>query len=139
MAFPKIDACIICEDLRQEKARKTSILGFFGLAPHVEIVIRDFNQPLERLAFLLMGGPGEGTFSVSIDLLDPSGKQILPPPVPAIQIPQIKSEKRSQFGFAIAPLKLTTPGEYTLRILVDGKLHYRVPFVTRQGRDEEFA
>ena len=139
MAFPKIDACIVCEDLRQEKARKTTILGFFGLIPYVEISIRDFNQPLERLAFLLMGGPGEGTFSVALDLLDPSGKQILPLPLPTVQIPYVKSEKRSQFGFAIAPLKLTTSGEYKLRILVDGKPHYEAPFVARQGKEEEFA
>src|ERR1700683_3721003 len=46
MPFPNFDFCIICEGIRPEIGSKLTILGFFGVAPNVEIVVQNPSQPL---------------------------------------------------------------------------------------------
>lgn len=45
MNFPKIDACIVCEGVRREEFGKHVLLGFYGVTPHVHILIQNFQAP----------------------------------------------------------------------------------------------
>mgnify|MGYP001565267699 CR=1 FL=1 len=60
MAFPEIYACLIAEDARVELYRKLTILGLYGVAPRVEIAIKDMSKPIGPLTFILFAGGTEG-------------------------------------------------------------------------------
>ena len=45
MAFPKIDACIVCEGARLEVNNKHVLLGFFGIAHTCKSGLERFNSP----------------------------------------------------------------------------------------------
>lgn len=129
---------MVCDDLRLEVAKKTSILGFLGIAPDIEILLQDFSQPLQRLSFLLLAGPGEGKFRVSVQLLDQDGRSIAPQPEEPFEMPLIPAGKRSMFGFGFARVKFPRPGTYRLVLLVDGESHYETTFAVAQGKPEDF-
>jgi hypothetical protein len=46
MPFPKFSYCIVCDALRPELAGKATILGFYGLAPNVNILMVKVGQIL---------------------------------------------------------------------------------------------
>ncbi len=52
MPFPNIDYCLVCEVARAEVGNKLMILGFYGLAPNVDIFVDDFTAPL-NLTFVM--------------------------------------------------------------------------------------
>jgi hypothetical protein len=137
MAFPKIDACIVCEGVRQEILNKHMLLGFFGICPHLRIGVKDFRLPL-TLWFVFCGGEGEGKFNLQLRVSDSSG----------IALPN-----GLQFSFEGAVLKRgipnTTvflgfqgtfgkPGDYRASLIVDNTEHYSGsfkvgPFVENQN------
>src|SRR5262249_2132900 len=78
--FPPIRWCVMAEDVRvEENRRQVSLIGFYGVTPHVDIPIRDFAQPLERLAFYLWTqGEGDGRrHTLTFQVLDPDQKTII--------------------------------------------------------------
>lgn len=138
MPFPKIQHCIVCDDLRQETAKKTTILGFFGIAPNVEVLVQDLNQPIGRLSFLLVGGPGEGKYKVLPRLLDNDGNAIIEPKE-AMEVSFKGPGKISILGFGFAPIKFPAAGTYKLELMVDGQRQYETTFSIGQGKPEDFV
>ena len=136
MAFPKILHCLVCEDLRQEGNKKSTILGFYGVAPHVDILFRDLNQLIPRLAFLLVGDKGEGEFEISMQLIGPDGKQLISADLGKMEIRD--PTKRYSGGLSLGPLRFPGAGTYTLKFLVDGREHYKTTFGVRQGEPGDF-
>src|SRR5437764_15481376 len=96
MPFPPIRWCLVCEDIRIESRRLVSLLGFYGIAPDVEILVADFNRPMERLAFYFSAqGQSDGRHHrISLEVLGPNGAVVIPraetaptgdpPPTPAM-------------------------------------------------------
>jgi hypothetical protein len=70
LAFPTIHACLLCDFARQELGNKTILIGFYGAAPDVRIIIHDFKLPVQ-LCLVFCGGPGEGQFKVEVKLRGP--------------------------------------------------------------------
>src|SRR6266851_1253333 len=52
MPFPNFDFCIVCEGIRPELGAKLTILGFFGVAPNVDVLVGDMARPLS-VSFLV--------------------------------------------------------------------------------------
>src|SRR5262245_63078938 len=131
MPFPPIVHCLICEEVRAERNNLSSILGFYGMTPDVEIVVRDLNLPIKRIAFLLLAASGgEGDFRISIEIIDPDGTSLVATP----EIEYVIREPRRQYHLAIAinTLRFRNAGQHTFRLLVNGEVRYETTFRLRQ-------
>jgi hypothetical protein len=74
--IPKFETCLICDLVREEPRRKLSILGFFGVCPRVEVSVPYLDQAVS-LTFLLVGSPGDGQFTATIELVDKVSNRIV--------------------------------------------------------------
>ncbi len=72
--------CAVCDDVRLELENKGSLVGFYGMLPHVEINVQHPTLPLLKLAFLLISGTPvpAGKYRVRLSLKSPDGKELLP-------------------------------------------------------------
>ncbi len=118
MPLPPIYHGLICEEIRIEQRNLISLLGFYGVMPHVEMAVQNFTGP-SRLAFLLVGGHGGGTFNVSARLVAPNGEPLPTPPPFQWNVDPTKT--RANLGFGMLGLVLPQPGIYTFELLVDGE------------------
>lgn len=128
MSFPKIDTCLICESARPELNNKHILLGFYGIAPYVRIVIRDFKQPI-LLCFVFSGGTGAaGSFTIGLRLSDPAGTVISnqqnAPDVTGNLVGG-RTSTNAFMGFNGLP---GIPGKYTVSLLVNGVIHFTTNF-----------
>src|SRR5258705_13201083 len=114
MPFPSIHSCLICEEVREETRRLSSLLGFYGILPHVEILIRDFKFPA-RVSLLFLGGQGEGQYQVKVRVLDSDGKSELESP-PGTMV--VEPNKRSNIALQFLP-GIIVPGQgiYTVQLI----------------------
>src|SRR5712692_290571 len=142
MPFPPIRWCLVCEDIRIENRRLVSLLGFYGIAPDVEILFADFNRPVDRLAFYISAhGASDGQHHrVSFELRDPHGAVVLGPvhTAPTGDPPPAPATIRVAFIFTATAVALPREGVYQIVIRVDGGEHFTSNFTVRQGRPEEF-
>ena len=124
MDFPTIDVCIICEGIRPEPQNKNLLLGFFGIAPHVKVLLRNFNLPA-TLCFIFCGGRGSaGRFDVSLRLTDPQGLVVSN----LNTVPEIKGgelgDRAATNIFMGFQGRLGKPGKYKVSLIVNGAEHY---------------
>lgn len=140
MAFPKIIHCLVCEEVRLERRGLSSLLGFYGVAPNVEILVRSFDIPvqLQRLSFLLIGGPGEGRFRLSFQILDDAGIVIVAPSEPVEREFKNIRGKNQNYGIGIGGLTFPRAGTYYFKVLVDDKVEFETTFAVKQGDPEDF-
>jgi uncharacterized protein DUF6941 len=125
MAFPKIDACLVCEAVRPEAAGKHILLGFYGTTPHVRVALRDANLPAV-LCFVFCGGAGEGTFRIDMTVTNSDGTQIASP-IATTLMGTLQKEKVSTTVFMTFNGTFGAYGKYEVTLLVDGKKHYSTP------------
>lgn len=136
MSFPDIEACVICEDVRRELGGMSTLLGFYGLAPNVDIVFKDIKLPLDRISFFLIGGAGEGNFKISFELLTKDGTSFVKTPEGTILIEPTK--RKTFLIFSLANQKFPEPGTYKIRLNVDGSAKYENTFEVLQGTEKDF-
>jgi hypothetical protein len=138
MPFPQVRHCLICEATRPEPFGKLSLLGFYGVAPDVQIAVRHFGQPLQ-LAFVLISGPaGKGDpDTLGFRIVDEAGTSVVEPPASPYDR-HGPTEKRLNLAIqVVAPFP--HPGRYTMHLLVDGVSHFQTDFELRQGQDADFV
>jgi hypothetical protein len=134
MPFPAIRHCLICEGTRPEPFGKLSILGFYGVAPDVEIAIKDLRQPLQ-LGFVFVGSPGTvGQYPIRFEIADEAGQVVVSPPAVQAAVEQAKRMNLNVQLLAVLP----RTGRYGVRLFVSDALHYETTFEVRLGRDEDF-
>jgi hypothetical protein len=138
MAFPTIRHCLVCEDIRFERRNLVALLGFYGITPDVEILVKDFALPVPHLYFLFIGGQGEGRFKISLQLLNGEGKSLVTTPESEVVVqPQ---PKRTNLALGLAGFAFPSPGAYTLRLFVAGESRpYESQFQVLQGSPEDFV
>lgn len=124
MPFPRIEACLVCEGAREEVHNKHVLLGFFGITPHVQIRMGNFQSPAV-LCFVFCGGPGSaGTYDVSLQLTDPQGLVVSNPSAsPDIRNGRLEDRLNTNIFMGFHGL-LTVPGRYRVALVVNGAEHY---------------
>lgn len=123
MPFPTVRACLICDQVRPELGNKFILLGYYGLAPVVSIVIVDFSQPI-TLCFVFAGGAGHGHFRIGVRVTAPNGT--------AFDGSSVDGDLRegvpgSNFFMSFHGV-LPGPGDYRVDLLVDGVSNFRTAF-----------
>jgi len=132
MAFPIFEYCVICEVVRPELGGKFILLGFYGVAPNVEIAIPDINRPV-FLSFIAGSGPivdVTTSYDWVVAVSRPDGVTIFQTPPQRLVVAEGKGVILP-IGFNIAPPILT--GRYSLRTLVNGDLKLDTSFAIRTG------
>ena len=119
---------------------KVTLLGFYGLAPYVEILLVNREQPLP-VAFVA-GLPAVPLHDHPIKIhnhvfviSDPNGKVLIEtPPVPL----NIEPGRRGQvaMGYIMPP---TVNGKHTVKILVDNEVKLETYFYVRIATAAELA
>lgn len=127
MAFPTIDACIVCELVRPEAMGKFSVLGYYGFAPHVHIQIQNFALPV-GLSFVFGGGPGSGHFRIGMRITAPNGTNI---DVPAVEGNLVAQASHTNVFMGYQGV-LPGPGDYALTLLVNDTPHFHTRFTIDQ-------
>lgn len=120
---------MVCESIRPELQGKLILLGFFGVCPNVEVALQHLDQPAV-LTFLLSGGPGDGTFFASFDILDESNQQ------PVVAAAPVQFFALPNAGTHLATTLLVTfghTGQFSLRCIIDGIERFRGAFRVKQG------
>ena len=135
MAFPEIESCLICEDVRPEQNNKLSILGFFGISPTAQILVGDITKPIQQLTFMLITGKGEGTFRVSFELKDEKGKALLTTPESEFKLPTPAQRNNWMIGLHLPAFQ--EEGFYYFVLRVDGKESYKAKFEVKQGTPDD--
>jgi hypothetical protein len=138
MPFPHIDHCIICDLARPELGGKSTILGFYGIAPNVDIRVQNINLPMIGLTFFFVGGAGAGSGSLSLEVKELlSGSGIISTPPQPIDI---RDAQRTIFPFVLSGgLRFPHAGRFVIQLLKDGSQIYRDTFLVSQGDPEEFT
>ncbi len=137
MGFPEIVGCLVCEDVRGERFRKLSILGFYGLAPNVNIILQDLNKHIDRLSFLLIGNQGEGEHRLFLKILGNGGEVLVKTPEGRMKIDSPAT--RTFLTFRLNGLKFPKAGTYSVQLIVDDEFHYGTSFEISKGTEEDFA
>lgn len=138
MPFPDIKNCLICEEVRLERRKLSSLLGFYGLTPDVEILVKDFNMPVERISFVMLGKGEGGRAQVSFRIQDDTNNIILnSTPIET----EILNPTGGQINYAIGVrgIKFPHAGTYRFILLISDKIHYETSFQVRQGGPDDFA
>lgn len=140
MPFPTIRACILCEEMREERRGLISLLGFYGLTPDVDVLVQNFAAPgVMRVTFVFVGSGGEGHFTMSLRLFKPDGVVLFESPGPGLPL-DVVPPRRANIGFNLVPgLRLPEPGTYRIELLADGEPVFQTTFAVRQASPGDFA
>jgi hypothetical protein len=139
MPFPEFDFCLICEGIRPEIGNKLTILGFYGVAPNVEIVIGNTAMPV-TIAFVA-GFPSvpdlRPAYEHSIVVNKPDDTVLLRTPASRLNPGVPGGRGLVVFGFVIPPPYAF--GLYTIRILVNNETKLRTSFRLRPANPAELG
>jgi len=137
MPFPKMLGCLICEDVRPELNRKTTILGLYGLAP-VNLLVRDPDSAMERICFFLLVDKSDVTYDLEMSWdVRAVGDQPLVSGKP-MQF-HFDTGRRHNIGIAVQGVKFPKLGDYELQIHAGDQLVYVAGFSIDKGTDKDFS
>ena len=128
---------MIAEDTREERFRKLTILGLYGITPHVQIVIQDITKPLGPLTFILFGSGGEGKYRTRPRIVSEQGEELIQAPPIEIDIEPRPSGSQNLI-LHIQMVRFPREGLYRFIVEADGESQYETTFLVRPGRPEEF-
>jgi hypothetical protein len=131
MPFPEVRYCLIAEEVRQEPRGKLTVLGLFGVAPHVRILVKDFADARLRLSFAFFGGSGSGSAELDLQIAEQSGGVVTKLPRLKTDIPS--GDYSSSLIFNLSGVKIPRPGVYEVRLSADGQIVFTTSFRVEQG------
>jgi hypothetical protein len=126
--IPDFQACLVCDAVRPELNGKTIILGFFGICPNVTINIPRLDQP-SPLTFLLLGGPGDGTFEAVFDVVDEGGFVVASTTLVTFRAVKNAATHLAN-GFVLI---FGHPGTFAFRCFIDQQERFRGEFRIAEG------
>lgn len=139
MPFQDYDYCLICEYIRPELGGKMTIMGFYGVAPNVEIVVRDVGQPV-MLAFVAGFPPVVDRLATAyhntISVSRPNGAVAFQTPPSPINV-SATGRIVVAVGFALPPPQIS--GTHRIQMRVNGDLKMSAPFIIRTATAAEMA
>lgn len=137
MPFPNATYCIVCEGVRPELGGKINILGFFGVAPNVDIGVGNLNQHLS-LAVMVGFGPvtdANQVYNHSVAVLNPDGSVLFQTPTAKLNTVPGKPGVLVAAGVSIPK----TPGLRIVRVVVNGATWSEHQFMIRLATPQELA
>lgn len=128
---------MVCEGVRQEMGNKLTILGFYGMAPNVDVFI--YNPTIHSTLALVAGFPPVADLGPAYDhsfvVNKPDDTVLLRTPPSRLNIAP------GTRGLVVCGLMIPPPytfGQYTVRILVNGESKLNTSFHLRQIGQAEF-
>src|SRR5438132_3143097 len=138
MPFPSFNYCIVCEGVRAEIGGKLTILGFYGIAPDVDLLIVNINQP--TVVSFLVGFPpvaeSHRSFNAVLIISRPDGGVIFQTPPTQLQVSP-SNKGVIGYNFLLPPNPI--PGTYSLRILVNNEAKLETSFRVRAATSSELT
>jgi hypothetical protein len=134
MPFPNSEFCIICEGIRPEIGGKVTILGFYGMAPHVEILVPVLGASTS-VSFLIGFAPPETDASQNqsyFTLTAPSGNR-LSYTAPGL----LRGVPGKRIVMAYASTFIPESGQHILRVYGDTEIVYETTFSVRAATADE--
>lgn len=129
----------MCDDLREERGGKATLLGFYGVLPHVTMGLPIFDKPLARLMFVVIADKSEAPIvaDVSFQIFEEEGMPLQDFPLLKIKVAVPAVEMTNSYAFGMQNVRFTKPGTYFVRLTVDGKTHFEEKFRIRQAAPDE--
>jgi hypothetical protein len=119
---------LICEDVREEKGGKVSLLGVFA-GGDVQLANFKDGMGIDLCVYCMFRG-GAGAFNMQATLIDPKGAVAKGPVESAVV------EEGNTLGFTIRmrPLMISSLGIYRLVVTIDGKdFEFNFPILENQS------
>ncbi|HEY7404079.1 MAG TPA: hypothetical protein VIB39_11190 [Candidatus Angelobacter sp.] len=133
--FLQVKHCLICESVRPEPGGKASILGFFGVAPNVSILVQ--RLPLNiPLTFLMVCGAGDGKLhSGRATIVGPDSKETAVAPISELILPAGEPDSNGMVVVSFQALHVPNPGKHVFNLSIDNKDTYSASFAILADAD----
>ena len=119
--LPPLDVCLVAESIRPETQNKTTILGFMGTSPHVEITFPSLPAVVNLALMLLCGEVREaGDFQIEVEIAN-EHRIILPRTAVVGNHGVVGPRAAGVLNFQGLPLE--SAGVYTVTVYSMGDLH----------------
>jgi hypothetical protein len=133
---PSVRFCVICEAVRAEPNGKANILGFYGVAPSVSILIQELGKPIPALMFLFgLSGPSDPVL-VGARLSGPDGSVLVTTehqPELEIRVAAVPANVGALTGLGFAGVKFMLKGPHKVELLINDKPFYENTFTINEG------
>lgn len=117
---PDLQACVLCEDVRQEASGQHSLVGVIGVVPAPAVPIGFF-----KLCLWTRWCGGVGEFEQESAILSPDDDSEVASARVSFKLPAMDAHATNVHVFG--GLQLTKFGVYTVEVKVDGELRLRFP------------
>lgn len=132
MSIPSVNFCVVCEGVRPEPNGKANILGFYGVLPHVHILVAEIEKHVKGLVFLLgLKGPSDEVRLKASILNDDETPLIATPEQP---FPLLPSDTSGLAGFAFEGITFKKPGTFYFMVTVGAMVTFKQPFTIAIGQ-----
>jgi hypothetical protein len=131
-----VNYCIVCEDLREERFNKVSLLGFYGIAPDVNIKIKETGKTIDKLLFVLAIKGDKGTYPVKWYINNPNGTLNIERDV---KLELAGGLNQLVAVIVIRSLEFKEEGQYTVQLKNSTKVFFESTFSVYTGEPSLFA
>jgi len=118
--IPDLQACVLCEDVRQEANGQQTLVGVIGMIPAPVMPIGFF-----KLCLWTRWCGGTGSFLQTSLILRPDDDEPIAQSEVQFTLPSLEAHATNVHVFG--GLQLTGYGLYTVEVRVDGQLRLRFP------------
>jgi hypothetical protein len=137
MHTPKVSQCLICEDVRNERFGKLSIIGFYGFLPRTKILIKDIHGAIDRLLFVIFLEEVRGDFNITIEIISPDKKEPIRLKGELTQLSDISRGRTIALG--ISRYVPNVEGDFKVNIFANKKLIFKSYMSIQIGPSEVFV
>jgi hypothetical protein len=118
--LPDLQACVLCEDVRQEVSGQQTLVGIIGVLPAPVMPIGLF-----KLCLWTRWCGGEGTFVQQSAILHPEDETPISSAEVTFSLPALDSHATNVHVFG--GVQFPQYGVYTVEVSIDGALRLRFP------------
>lgn len=127
--LPDLQACLLCEDVRQEASGQQTLVGVIGAIPAPAFPLGFF-----KLCLWSRWCGGVGTFTQHSAILTPEDDLPIAESEVEFRLPALDAHATNVHVFG--GLQFQQPGVYTVEVKVDGELRLRIPLpVVKLGEE----
>jgi hypothetical protein len=118
--LPDLQACVLCEDVRQEASGQQTLVGIIGMIPAPAIPLGFF-----KLCLWTRWCGGIGEFTQHSAILNPEDEEPIASSEVPFQLPALDAHATNVHVFG--GIQFNRQGIYTVEIKIDGELRLRFP------------